>query len=70
MSMRYTIQTAVTFEPEEPKFLLVEWFGRDNGGAAGRCVGQFHTVEEALSVARQRHTARAKPVATIAASEH
>ena len=56
MSVRYTVQTAVTFDAQEPQYLLVEWFaGGDN---AARCVGQFHTIQEAIAHAHVRRGER------------
>jgi len=58
MSARYTVQTAVTFDESQPNYLLVEWFAnKDN---AGRCVGQFFTIEEAIAYARIRMNAAKK----------
>jgi hypothetical protein len=52
MSVRYTVQSAVTFDNSEPQYLLVEWFaGGDN---AARCVGQFFTINDALTYAHER----------------
>jgi hypothetical protein len=56
VSIRYTVQTAVTFDAQEPTYLLVEWFaGGDN---AGRCVGQFHKIEDAIKYAHERRGER------------
>ncbi len=57
MSVRYTVQTAVTFDAQEPQYLLVEWFGA-GGDNAGRCVGQFHKLEDAIAYAHERRGTR------------
>lgn len=48
--MRHCIQTAIAFDTSQPEFLLIEYA---NDGA-GRCVGQYFKIEDAIQGAHER----------------
>jgi hypothetical protein len=50
MSARHVIQTALVFDVSQPEFLLIEY--GDDG--AGRCIGQYFTLEDAFKGAHER----------------
>jgi hypothetical protein len=54
--VRYTVQTAVTFDNSQPQYLLVEWCA--GGDDTPHCVGQHFTIEDAIKHAHERMNTR------------
>lgn len=54
MSTRHVIQNALVFDSSQPEFLLIE-YGNDG---AGRCIGQYFTLEDAFKGAHERANER------------
>jgi hypothetical protein len=48
---RYSIQTALTLDPTQMDYLLIEW---GSGDGIGREIGQFASIEAAMVAAHKK----------------